>query len=284
MIEIIEPVGYCFGVKNALNQVEKFFKANPHTKIYFYTMIVHDQNTNEELLKKVNGSLLKDSIASLKNSDSLLVFSAHGMIVSALNEAKENNVNYLDTTCPYLLEADRRIAKYLNEFDTVYFLGKLNHEETLSVLSKFPSLKFVDVAKLDSYSFPKNGNIAIVPQSTLGLQTIYELNKKLESHPNLHYFIDNICPHCYLRWNKARNLKIDKDALFVVCGSHLSSNAKEFFTLLKNSYPFNKVYLIDSVKEAETIKSLNAKNIYIVSATSISEENVRKIADYLSSK
>lgn len=134
MIKTILPIGYCFGVKNTLDNVKKLANNNPTKDIVLFSAPVHNKNALDDLLKIGNIFMLKD-YKKKNNNDSILVFSAHGHTSEQEQFAKENGFKIYDSICPFLMFRNKSVLKDIDSFDKIYVIGDEKHPETESLLS-----------------------------------------------------------------------------------------------------------------------------------------------------
>ena len=82
-IEIIQPVGYCSGVSNAISKAIAIKKSNPNKPIYILGSLVHNSHVIDSLesIGIVNltdqSTSLEEKIKALEKG-SIIVFTAHG--------------------------------------------------------------------------------------------------------------------------------------------------------------------------------------------------------------
>ena len=275
MIKIISDIGYCFGVKNAIKVLENASEKNSH--VFLLHPLIHNSTENEILFKKYNLHLLSDD--DYESGIKALVFSAHGHLKIDEERYKEK-YNLYDATCPIILKRYELLSNPKD--DTTYiFLGKNGHQETVGFLSHFPFLKFIDCQgnifeQLEKIEFKEK--IYVIPQTTIS-------NLLLESCLTyLKIFATNIekeeiCPlyqkRLFQSINELRHITFEK-SYFIVCGDINSSNSNEIFNAIKRNYPLLDGVIASTIEQID-INKLKEKDIYIASATSVSEETVNKL-------
>lgn len=284
MIKIIRPIGYCFGVKNAINKVIELRQKNPSKLIFLSRPLVHNDDTNK---------FLQDTY-SIKNIESLkanypagstIIFSAHGLTSEDVNFASQYNLDYLDTTCPFLIKAKKNIIDDLNNGFNVVYVGKKNHPESKFIMDISPDIVFIDTNKIKTYSYiylEQFGKLSFYPQSTISLNSYNDLVNQVQTKITASYKINNICSECLKRWKQALAICPTVNDVFVIIGDKSSSNSVEFYNLVKEKFS-NPVFFISNVEQAENEKrSIKKSNdIFIASSTSSSEELVNKIIKIL---
>ena len=76
MIKIISDVGFCFGVKNAVEKLKEI--KNDSGRIFLLHPLIHNALLNDKLLKENNATIFAGE--DLKKEDTIL-FSAHGHLL-----------------------------------------------------------------------------------------------------------------------------------------------------------------------------------------------------------
>jgi 4-hydroxy-3-methylbut-2-enyl diphosphate reductase IspH len=96
---------------------------------------------------------------------------------------------------------------------------------------------------------------------------------------------EQICHECLSRWQALDGLGLGLDFSFVVVGDPSSSNAVEFKDLIVKKYPKASVVLALDEKglEAEISQISFRGDVFLVSATSASDQDVQKIYKKLKS-
>ncbi len=287
MIKIIEPIGFCNGVKSAIKKVEEVREKYPNKKIVFLHPFVHNAKTHKMLLDKVKGEDYDPNKDPKYYFDSYFVFPAHGFIKKEQLLVHYLIANRIDCTCPFLIASKGMMKKDLNNGKTVYFIGKDTHAETLSVLDSDPRIKFISEKKLNNYDFNTFNDdkaVAIYPQSTLSM-SVYdkftEAIKKRDDSAKFKFF--PLCHECVDRWKKGLSLDEGEFNSIIVIGDQSSSNAIEFYNMLKQKYEDKRIYLVPDVEKLkEIIDEINfSNNVYLASATSASNETVDAIEKIL---
>ena len=90
-----KPLGFCFGVKRAIDELEKALKK--YGNIYALGSPIH----NEEEVKRLKslGLRLVESVEELP-SQSIVFIRAHGTTPEILKQAKHKGCTIIDGTCP----------------------------------------------------------------------------------------------------------------------------------------------------------------------------------------
>ena len=280
MIKTILPIGYCFGVKNTLDNVKKLANNNPTKDIVLFSAPVHNKNALDDLLKIGNIFMLKD-YKKKKNNDSILVFSAHGHTSKQEQFAKENGFKIYDSICPFLMFRNKSVLKDIDSFDKIYVIGDEKHPETESLLSLKqgivcfnPNNKII----LEKDDLPK---VLVIYQSTINVDSFNLLNEELKkTFKNL--TVISVCPECANRFNNLDKIAFNQNDLIIIVGDKTSANTTSLFEKAKTKLDSKRVLFILNVDELKKVPlPININNIYLTSGTSASLEDVTSISNYL---
>lgn len=281
MIKILGDYGFCFGVEHAVSILKKA-KSNENKTVLFHPLI-HNIKLNEKLMKEYNAVLFNEN--NLNKNDNIL-FSAHGHTL--LDEENYKQYKTYDATCPLILNRYNKLEKEFNKETTYLFLGKKTHQETISFLSHFNYLKLIDInsylTDLNNLNLDKKTKTYLVCQTTISLDTynyvLTYLKEKTTLVGNL-----SICP-LYLKRIENSFKTLDfvnhENSFLIVCGDKMSSNANEILSTIMNKYKTLKGVIALKLDDINKEEIMN-KDIYIVSSTSVSKEEVISLKEELES-
>lgn len=284
MIKIIPPTGFCYGVKNAVDKAKQASLEHKKDKVYLLRPIVHNAKTNDQLVKEARISSYDPSLPPQTYQDAYFLMPAHGYTKRDALLVHYLRATPIDCTCPFLLASKSLMKKDIKNGRHVFFIGKKDHAETLSVLDYDPNIVFISQEEARAFDFSKwkdLDNISVYPQSTFSYDEYEDFQIRFTD--KFHSFKDIVfaplCHECLQRWNKIASLNENPDSSFVVIGDETSSNAVEFFNFIKKRYPEGHVILINSVSDLENkVKGFNPRlNVYVCSATSSSQLEVDEI-------
>ncbi len=109
-IEIDSDSGFCFGVTTAINKAEE--KLREEKTLYCLGDIVHNGMECERLREMGLVTINHDELSRLH--DVKVMLRAHGEPPKTYEVAKEHNIEIVDTTCPVVLQLQKRIKKQLD--------------------------------------------------------------------------------------------------------------------------------------------------------------------------
>jgi len=285
-IKILEPIGYCYGVTKAINEVKDIKKKYFNKNIFIFGLLIH----NEEIINYMNKlgvttiDITKINIIKRLHEFTLydvVIFTAHGHPKFYEDILKENNVTFFSTTCPNVDKNYKLIQESLNNKSEVIFIGDKNHAESITALSlSSTNIYLYDLKDKLDYSRIKSTNPTIFSQTTLSKYELMNIDKDIKEHfPNAR-FVDEVCDVARLRQDNILNIKDDFDLLIII-GSHSSSNTNKLYDLAKAKYKDKMILFINSKNELKEYDLKDIKNIVITSGTSTSLLDINKIVDYL---
>src|SRR3954447_3277001 len=127
-VYLAREVGFCFGVKRAINMTRQALAEHPEVAIL--GDVVHNRTVTSELeargLKKV---LELDDVRC-----GTMVIRAHGLPQREIQEARDRGLNIVDATCPIVTQAQEAALELERRGCTVVIIGDRNHAEIKGVL------------------------------------------------------------------------------------------------------------------------------------------------------
>lgn len=283
-INIIQPIGFCNGVNNAILKAKEIKKCNNDKNVYILGELVHNIDVTNELKKDgiivldVQPNKFEETILTLEQN-SILIFSAHGHDEKLNKLCKDNNIEYYDTTCPIVKNIEN-IAKNIlkDKNSTIIYIGKENHPETQCILSLSEKVVFYDKTSrflVDN----KYKTMFVINQSTIcgtKLESIYNQIKSFHKDLN---FISTSCNFVNLRIKYAEKIIHNDSIYYLVLGSNKSSNTIELYNEVLNHT--NNVKLISIINDLKDINYKQYNTINILSGTSVPKYFIDKVIDYL---
>lgn len=277
MIKIITEYGFCFGVKHAIETINKASKT--YKNVYLSHPLIHNKIENEKIMKKNHANFFTENY---KKESACLVLSAHGHTLIEKSQY-EKLMDVIDATCPLIIERYKKIPKYDENISFIY-LGKKNHQETLGFLSHFNYFTLLTKEDIDSHlsSMSFKDKIVYIPQTTISKEIYEYFYEFLKERGEIIYSLP-ICNSYASRASKAiaylKNVEC-YNSYFIVVGDKSSSNANEIYNSIKTNLPKLQGQIALCISEINR-EDIKGKDIYITSATSVSQEMVEELFDSL---
>ena len=269
---LASPRGFCAGVDRAVEIVKKTI-SKFGSPVYVRHEIVHNKFVVENL--KSEGAVFIEELSEIENKSRPVIFSAHGVPKRVIDEAKLNNIIYIDATCPLVTKVHREAEALAKEEFNIIFIGHRNHPEVIGTMGQIDE-RFISLVenKLDVENYsPKinNNKFAYITQTTLSLDDTLEIISILkQKYPSIKEPIKSDI--CYATTNRQEAVKkIAKNCdLFLVIGSRSSSNSQRLVEVAKK-FGCKESLLMHSEQKLPIDKIRNANNIGITSGASAPE-------------
>ncbi len=272
-VKLAKNIGFCSGVRRAVNIVEKTL-IQSNDKVYSLGAVIH----NPEVIKRLEEKNLCiiNSLDDLEDS-STLVLPSHGSPRNILNAAKKKNLKLVDVTCPYVSLVQKICDMLHKQGLVVIIVGDRKHPEVRALLDLAPGAYTIDKIKDIKENIFSYKKIGIISQTTQTKDVFFQVvHKILQKNPlvkEVHVY-NTICLDTVHRQNEVKKLAGSVDALLII-GSRLSANTKR---LLSIGRKINKrTYLVEN-KKANLNKILkNANKVGLISGASTPQWLVNEI-------
>lgn len=277
-ILLASPRGFCAGVERAVEIVNQSLKKFG-SPVYVRHEIVHNQYVVNSLEKK--GAIFINELNEVKDKSRPVIFSAHGVPKEIIEQAKIENIVYIDATCPLVSKVHRE-AEILtkNEFNII-FIGHKNHPEVIGTMGQIDN-KYITLVEnkkdIQNYSPKiKNNKYAYITQTTLSVDDTLDMISLLKNiFPSIKDPIKSDI--CYATTNRQEAVKkiASQCDLFLVVGSKNSSNSLRLVEVAKKSGCKNSI-LVDAENNLPIEEIKNSKTIGITSGASAPEILIEKL-------
>ena len=269
---LASPRGFCAGVDRAVEIVKKTINKFG-APVYVRHEIVHNQFVVENL--RSLGAIFVEELSEIKDKSRPVIFSAHGVPKKVINEAKLNNIIYIDATCPLVTKVHKEAEMLAKEEFNIIFIGHKNHPEVIGTIGQIDNNYITLIENkddVDSY-FPKikNNKFAYITQTTLSVDDTLEIISLLKKkYPSIKEPIKSDI--CYATTNRQEAVKqiAGKCDLFLIVGSKSSSNSQRLVEVAKR-FGCKESILMHSDQALPVDKIKNSKNIAISSGASAPE-------------
>jgi len=271
-IEKASKTGFCFGVKRAINMLEKV--AREQGGVETLGAVVHNRQVLDKLAKI--GVKIVDSVDDIEGDT--VVTSSHGVSPDLEKSIKARHIRVVNTTCPSVRRAQEAARQLAEEGFFVIIYGNAEHPEVKGILgwAQGKGLATIDEQSVAALK-PRPRRIGILSQTTQVPAHFAEFTKKIidlaltkDSEVRI---IDTICHDIPDRQAAALELAHRAD-LMVVVGGRSSANTNRLAELCAE---VTETHLIETADEIQP-DWLKGKNLIGVTAgTSTAEESVEEV-------
>ena len=240
---LASPRGFCAGVDRAVKIVEETIKKFG-SPVYVRHEIVHNKDVVNSLAKI--GAVFVDEVHEAPK-DRPIIFSAHGVAKSVVNEASERKMISIDATCPLVTKVHNETIRHYNLGRYILLVGHKNHPEVIGTMGQVPSefvslIETVEDAK--NISVKNTEKLAYATQTTLSIDDTQEILTVLKKRfPSIKG--PNSEDICYATTNRQQAVK----SMAKLCDTILVIGAENS----SNSLRLVEVALSHGVKKAQLI-------------------------------
>jgi len=271
-IEKAAELGFCFGVKRAIDILEKV--ARECGGVATLGAVVHNQQVLQRLAEI--GVRIAKGVDDVQGDT--LVISAHGISPQLEEEIRARNINIIDTTCPFVHRAQVAAQRLAGSGFFVIIYGEGEHPEVEGILGW---AKGNGMATLDVKPIAKSGHLplrlGILSQTTQVPAHFTGFVKKLIgstlSKDSELRIIDTICHE--IRERQAAALELAKRVdLMLVIGGHTSANTNHLVKLCSTA---TKTYPIETVEEIQPSWFQGQHRIGVTAGASTALETINEV-------
>lgn len=277
---LASPRGFCAGVTRAVQIVSMALKKFG-TPVYVRHEIVHNKYVVQKLADE--GAVFVNELDEVPDG-AVVIFSAHGVPLSVVAEAKRRGLTTIDATCPLVEKVHREARKNFEQGRKTLLIGHQGHPEVIGTMGQIPVGEIKLISTVDDISTVPDAwadRLGYVTQTTLSLDETAELLQALRARfPNI------LKPHqndiCYATTNRQKAVKAiaAKCDLLMVIGSPNSSNSKRLVEVAKEAGCPCSV-LVQTAGEIDWDKLADVRTLGITAGASAPEVLVREVIEEL---
>ncbi|WP_300898629.1 4-hydroxy-3-methylbut-2-enyl diphosphate reductase [uncultured Clostridium sp.] len=236
-VKIAKEAGFCFGVKRAMKMAWDELELN--SDIYALGPLIHNKQAVQKYEDK--GLITADNINDIPNDKSVIIRS-HGVSSDIYDKANSNNLNIIDTTCPFVKKIHNIVNEFYEKGYKIIIIGDKNHPEIIGINGwcENSALIVKSIDDVNSLNLDNNNKYCLVAQTTLNLELYNKIVIALS--------------------NKLDNITFN-NTMIVIGGKH-SSNTQKLVNICKEQVP---TFAIE-IKEDLDIEKLNKFNVVGITA------------------
>ena len=271
-IEKADKIGFCFGVKRAIDILEKVTRERGGVETL--GAVVH----NRQVLQKLSeiGVQVARNVEDIRGD--VVVTSSHGISPQLEEEIRARHIEIISTTCPFVLRAQVAARRLAEAGFLVIIFGDAEHPEVRGILGW---TKGRGIAALDDKFVAGLGQIprriGILSQTTQVPTQFTAFVRKLidtafirDSEMRL---IDTICHDIRERQAAAIELAGQMDMMLVV-GGHHSANTNRLAELCSQ---ITKTHLVETAAEIQPSWLEGKHCIGVTAGASTDEQMVNEV-------
>ena len=273
-VTVAKTAGFCFGVKRA---VEKVYEQIGKTEkpIYTYGPIIHNEQVVGDLQEK--GVEVIDTLEELKTiRDAVVVIRSHGVGKDVYDILKENGVEIVDATCPYVKKIHRIVEKQTAEGRRVLIVGSEDHPEVQGIKGWGDERTKV-IENMDDFrrlELPEDEKLCIVSQTTFNYKKFQDLVEKISKTRYDITVLNTICNATQERQVEARQIASQVDVMIVIGGRN-SSNTQKLYEICRREC--KETYYIQTLKDFKPEKAGSVRSVGITAGASTPNQIIEEV-------
>ncbi len=277
-MEIIRAsvLGFCFGVRRAVELAEKALAENTDKTVYSLGPLIHNENALQALSKKGLVTIDENRVGDIP-PESVVIIRAHGVapIVTDALEAKKCKI--IDATCPRVKASQKMVERYSSENDYVVLTGDRNHGEVIGIAGyagkNFSQIQ--DFTEAQSFDIPDSDktNVILLSQTTYSPKEFEKIEALFRTKFHNLAVMNTICPATNERQQALLELCSKVEGVLVI-GGKTSANTKRLYqTAAENC---NHAAHIQSAADIPE-EFLKLKTIGLTAGASTPDEIIEKV-------
>lgn len=231
-------LGFCFGVRRAVELAEKALADNPGRKVYSLGPLIHNENALSALEAKGLHIVQENELDKLEEG-SVVIIRAHGVAPSVTDALEAKKCKIIDATCPRVKASQKMVERYSSENDYVVLTGDRNHGEVIGIAGyageNFSQIQ--DYSEAENFNIPASDskNIILLSQTTYSPKEFEKIENLFKSKFRNLAVMNTICPATNERQEALLELCKKVDGVLVIGGKNSANTKRLYQTALANS-------------------------------------------------
>ena len=224
-------LGFCFGVRRAVELAEKALSENKDKTVYSLGPLIHNENALRALSEKGLLTVDEDRVGEIP-PESVVIIRAHGVAPSVTDALEAKNCKIIDATCPRVKASQKMVERYSSENDYVVLTGDRNHGEVIGIAGyageNFSQIQ--DYTEAESFNIPDSDskNVILLSQTTYSPKEFEKIESLFKSKFRNLAVMNTICPATNERQQALLELCSQVEGVLVI-GGKTSANTKRLY-------------------------------------------------------
>ncbi len=280
MKEVIlaKSAGFCFGVKRAVESVEKAAE-KAEGPVYTLGPIVHNGQVVKNLEEK-GVRVIQDEDELDGIHEGTIIIRSHG-ITRALREKLDGlGVNVIDATCPFVRKIHKIAEKCGREGQVLIIAGDPQHPEVQGILgwTEGESIVIENLEQMEQLELPPGKKAVLVAQTTFNASKFEEIVESFEKKRYHNYVEKTVCSATDERQAEAREIARKVDAMIVIGGAH-SSNSRKLYNICREDC--RNTYFVETLVDLELKPFQSLSRVGITAGASTPNSIIEEVREYV---
>ncbi len=278
-VEIASEVGYCYGVRDAVNMaVEEAGRAGG-ARVYTFGPVIHNHHTID-MLKRQHNVHTVHSAGEIGGRGATVLVRTHGTTPARFQELKDLGLNVRDATCPFVLKTQRQAREMAAGGYHVVILGHHDHPEVVGIAGQVPGGCTIVDKKEDLEGLGRHTRIAVLFQSTVTLEDYRWAIPEIAGRCYEMRIFQTVCGVTLTRQKRTEEVARRVDAMVIIGGRHSSNTRK----LVEISGKQCRTHHIEEPEEIDGIDFSGVRKVGVSSGTSTPDFLVDELVKRLRSR
>lgn len=266
-IGLAKEMGFCFGVKRAIEEINKISKGK---KVYVFGRLIHNPQVIARLEKQ--GMIMIDDFRDIK--EGTIVISAHGIADKIIEEIKDKGLEIVDLTCPLVKKVHDITKEAERKGNKIIVFGDEEHTEVKGIVGNLKNYKVIkNISELTGGDL--NCRLTLVSQTTRDVKKFGQIAKKIKEINKNAEIKDTIC--LATKDMQKSSIELAKKAdIMIVIGGKMSSNTVRLKEICSQ---YCETKHIETEKELKTDWFLDKEIVGITAGASTAHNTINKVKE-----
>ena len=244
-----DVLGFCFGVRRAVEYALKALEDNIEKKVYSLGPLIHNEIVLQNLKDKGLIILSEDDLESVI-PQSVVIIRAHGVSPDVVKILEDKNCTIVNATCPRVNANQKMVEKNSAAGKTILLTGDSNHGEVKGIAGYAKGRFILLQSEEDAKSLENENNQAVLLSQTTFSPVQFEKISKIveEKYPDVK-ISNTICPATKERQDSLIELCSRVEGVLVVGGKNSANTIRLFQTAAKNCANAAHIQSADDIPE-----------------------------------
>ncbi|KAA0254935.1 MAG: 4-hydroxy-3-methylbut-2-enyl diphosphate reductase [Acidobacteria bacterium] len=279
-VVLAEKYGFCAGVRVADKLVRQAAARGLSGGIL--GQVVHNETVEAEMARL--GFPTVHSLPEAREHEGRVVFSAHGVAPSVRAGAEALGLSVIDTTCKFVTDIHREIARSLADGCFVAILGQAGHREVIGYTKDLDPERhrvFYELRDVKAFPWESVPCVKVIFQTTINAEHFREHVAEIVRRAPKARTADTICYATKENQDALRVLCADPsvDALVVIGGRH-SKNTKELANIAREHKP---TFLVGTAADLDPAAFAGMRKVGVSAGASTPDSDVEAVVERLRS-
>lgn len=268
-----KTAGFCFGVRRAMEMVEKALRQNG-TPLYSLGPLIHNPRVVGELEEKG----LKTVAFLTQVPEGRVVIRSHGVGPGVYRMAQEQKLEVIDATCPFVKNVQQLAVFLRNEGYQVIIIGEPEHAEVKGVLDSVAGEALVIENINDLKDREIGPKVGVISQTTQDISNFRRITNELIPYVKEIRIFNTICLATSQRQQEVAELSRKVDLMLVVGGKN-SANTSRLTEISRMNGALT--YQIEAAQEIKKAWLQNVVKVGITAGASTPDQQIDEIIQKL---